>query len=275
MIPQAMPTTPSAPSDLLAQVANPHSAPPQPPQVVQALLDAERAAKHPRPALAVERLLGQWQLRFTAPKKPAYKAGEPIGKGFYWPAFAPGTITFSCPDVASDDAEAASLSLETPASGTTVSDCSIADHPIADRSLTADNPTADNSAADRSLTADNSTANNSAADNSAADRSTADRRLPEPLTIENQIRFGPLALKFSGPAKFLAKQNLLAFDFVQLQVLVGGTPLLNVPLKGRIDPDAFAHTAIAKLPFFAFFAATDQYLAARGRGGGLALWVKA
>lgn len=265
MIPQAMPTTPSAPSDLLAQVANPHSAPPQPPQVVQALLDAERAAKHPRPALAVERLLGQWQLRFTAPKKPAYKAGEPMGKGFYWPAFAPGTITFSRPDVAGDRSRAESPSLEVPASGTAVSE-----HPIADRSLTADNSTADNSAADRSLTVDNPTANNS-----AADRSTADRRLPEPLTIENQIRFGPLALKFSGPAKFLAKQNLLAFDFVQLQVLVGGTPLLKVPLKGRIDPDAFAHTAIAKLPFFAFFAATDQYLAARGRGGGLALWVKA
>ncbi|MEY3298237.1 MAG: hypothetical protein RLZZ597_1497, partial [Cyanobacteriota bacterium] len=46
------------------------------------------------------------------------------------------------------------------------------------------------------------------------------------------------------------------------------------PIKGRVGADHFPSTPIAKLPFFAFFAATDQYLAARGRGGGLALWVK-
>jgi len=31
---------------------------------------------------------------------------------------------------------------------------------------------------------------------------------------------------------------------------------------------------IAKLPFFAFFLVTEDFIAARGRGGGLALWVK-
>ena len=224
MILQSMPTT-LTPSTLLAQAANPNAARPQPPQVVQALLDIERAAKHPRPTLAVEALLGEWRLRFTAPNKPAYKSGEPIGKGFYWPALTPGTIRFSRPTTPSE-----------------VAAPSTSDHPIPSPP--------------------------------APGRPTLGEPTPECLTIENQVQLGPLALRFSGPAKFLAKQNLLAFDFVQLQVLVGRIALLKIPIKGRVGADHFPSTPIAKLPFFAFFAATDQYLAARGRGGGLALWVK-
>jgi hypothetical protein len=201
-----MSATLSAAPDILAQVADSQSPRPQPLQVVQALLDTERAAKHPRPAIAVESLLGQWQLRFTAPNKPAYKAGEPTGKGFYWPGLAPGTIRFSRP--APDD------------------------------------------------------------------QSAPDPSLPDRLAIENQIQLGPLALRFSGPAKFFKKQNLLAFDFVQFQVLLGRLCLLKLPIKGRAGTETFATTPIGKLPFFAFFAATEPYLAARGRGGGLALWVK-
>jgi len=36
----------------------------------------------------------------------------------------------------------------------------------------------------------------------------------------------------------------------------------------------FYDQPIAKLPFFAFFLVTEDFIAARGRGGGLALWVK-
>ncbi len=206
MSPQTMSTPLSTAPDILAQVASANSPRPQPPQVVQALLDTERAAKHPRPAIAVESLLGQWQLRFTAPNKPAYKAGEATGKGFYWPKLAPGTIRFSRP----------------------------------------------------------ATANQAGPESSP----------PDILAIENQIQLGPLALRFSGPAKFLQKQNLLAFDFVQLQVFLGQLCFLKLPIKGRAGTDNFATMPIAKLPFFAFFAATQPYLAARGRGGGLALWAK-
>lgn len=227
MIPQAMSTPSATTSNLLNQVADRTSPRPQSPQVVQALLDTERAARHPRPSLALESLLGQWQLRFTAPNKPAYKSGVPTGKGFYWPVLVPGTIRFS---------------RSVPVSPGPVSDASIPDTSVLGSS-TADAPT-------------------SASPN------------PDRLTIENQIRLGPLALQFSGPAKFLAKQNLLAFDFVQLQVSVGGLRLFKFPIKGRSSSEDFATIPIAKLPFFAFFAATEQYLAARGRGGGLALWVK-
>lgn len=217
---------PSSPAlhtlDILAQVADGHRPPPPAAPVVQALLDAERAAKHPRPALALESLLGQWRLRFTAPNKPAYKAGEPVGKGFYWPGIFPGTITFRPADPSPPRPPNPGAS--TPA------------HPspqVASEPLSA-----------------------------------------SALTIENQIQFGPLALRFSGPAKFLAKQNLLAFDFTQVQLFLGGWCPVKWPIKGRVGTEDFAQTPIAKLPFFAFFAATDYYLAARGRGGGLALWAK-
>ena len=36
----------------------------------------------------------------------------------------------------------------------------------------------------------------------------------------------------------------------------------------------FYEKPIAKLPFFVFFLVTENMIAARGKGGGLALWVK-
>jgi hypothetical protein len=39
--------------------------------------------------------LGNWQLRFTAPKKPALKAGQPTSGGFYVPGLAVASISFS------------------------------------------------------------------------------------------------------------------------------------------------------------------------------------
>ncbi|NJL49562.1 MAG: hypothetical protein HC929_21680 [Leptolyngbyaceae cyanobacterium SM2_5_2] len=170
---------------------------PQPAQVTTALLEAERQAKQQRYGVDAEALLGSWQLRFTAPNKPAYKAGQPVGKGFYWPAIAPGTIRFSRAENQGDA-----------------------------------------------------------------------------LTIQNQLMLGPLKLQFSGPAKFLPKKNLLAFDFVRLQFFVGRWQLLTLPISGKTgNGEAFPTTRISQLPFFAFFAATERYIAARGRGGGLALWI--
>ncbi len=43
---------------------------------------------------------------------------------------------------------------------------------------------------------------------------------------------------------------------------------------GKATATDFYHQPIAKLPFFAFFLVTEEFIAARGRGGGLALWVK-
>ncbi|MGD1929763.1 MAG: hypothetical protein ACFB12_12710 [Leptolyngbyaceae cyanobacterium] len=96
------------------------------------------------------------------------------------------------------------------------------------------------------------------------------------LKVTNELNIGPLTIRFTGPARYPGKKNLLAFDFTHLQVSCFGLAVYQgkVQNKKRAD-NPFEAMAIAQLPFFAFFAATDDYIAARGRGGGLAVWVKA
>ena len=96
------------------------------------------------------------------------------------------------------------------------------------------------------------------------------------LQIANELCIGPLKIRFTGPARYSGKKNLLAFDFTHLEMACFGVSVYRGSAgrrKQRNKP--FEAIAIAKLPFFAFFTATDEYIAARGRGGGLALWVKA
>lgn len=93
--------------------------------------------------------------------------------------------------------------------------------------------------------------------------------------ISNQIQVGGLKLRFTGPAKYLGKKNLLAFDFTQLQILWGDRSLYSGNFRGGTALAAkFDEQPIAKLPFFAFFLVTEEFIAARGRGGGLALWIR-
>jgi hypothetical protein len=169
---------------------------PKPNQVVEALLQAEKAAKQQRLTYPLKPLLGQWRLCFTTgTRKLRKRGGIALGKGFYLPQFLPAGIGFS---------------------------------PVAEQ------------------------------DNRA--------------TINNQIQVGGLQLKFTGLAKYLGKKNLLAFDFSQIQISVGKYAIYTGQLGGgKTD---FEERAIAKLPFFAFFLVTENFIAARGRGGGLALWVR-
>ncbi len=104
---------------------------------------------------------------------------------------------------------------------------------------------------------------------------TPDSERPAGLTIQNQLNILGLKLRFTGPAKMLPHKNLLAFDFERMQVMLGRFTVLSMPVRGgRTQGQDFEVTPIGKLPFFSFFAASGHYLAARGRGGGLALWVK-
>ncbi|HEY9645222.1 MAG TPA: hypothetical protein V6C88_02575 [Chroococcidiopsis sp.] len=94
-------------------------------------------------------------------------------------------------------------------------------------------------------------------------------------TIQNQIQLAGVRLTLTGPCRYLGKKNLLAFDFTHMQVAVlGGTVYDGGIRGGAAKADAFPGQAIAKLPFFAFFCATPDLIAARGRGGGLALWIR-
>lgn len=96
-------------------------------------------------------------------------------------------------------------------------------------------------------------------------------------TIGNQVQLGALRLKFTGPARYLGKKNLLAFDFLNLQLHWGDRTLWQQDIRGGAAQTAafYDQEKIAKRPFFAFFWVAEDFIAARGRGGGLALWVRA
>ena len=92
------------------------------------------------------------------------------------------------------------------------------------------------------------------------------------LTLRNAVNLGPLELRFRGPGWLKAPRPLLLFQFDRLELRLAGRLLLQRDLPAP-QP--------RRQPFFALIArgqggsASDGagvWLAARGRGGGLALW---
>jgi hypothetical protein len=97
---------------------------------------------------------------------------------------------------------------------------------------------------------------------------------PHQLVITNQLNLINSRLKLSGSAHYFGKKNLVAFDFNQMQIDVFQRTVYRGKFPGNsTSVETFYDQAIARLPFFAFFLVTDELIAARGRGGGLALWV--
>jgi hypothetical protein len=93
--------------------------------------------------------------------------------------------------------------------------------------------------------------------------------------IGNQVQLGGLRFKLTGFYRYPSHKNLLAFDFAQAQLTLFGRTLYAGKFgKGNALATEFGDRALSQLPFFAFFLATDQLIAARGRGGGLALWIR-
>ncbi|TBR57219.1 hypothetical protein B4U84_14370 [Westiellopsis prolifica IICB1] len=93
--------------------------------------------------------------------------------------------------------------------------------------------------------------------------------------IGNQVQLGPLLLKLTGPAKYLGKKNLLTFDFTQMHISLFGRVVYKQQIRGgESQTEDFYNQTIAKLPFFSFFLITENLIAARGRGGGLAIWIR-
>ncbi|MBK4730730.1 hypothetical protein JJD41_12775 [Oxynema sp. CENA135] len=93
--------------------------------------------------------------------------------------------------------------------------------------------------------------------------------------VRNQVNLGMLQVTLSGPTKFIPPKNIVAFDFTQMQVKLFGAKLYGGDIRGGQSGEAgFYRDRIAKQAFFAYFLVTDTAIAARGRGGGLALWGK-
>jgi hypothetical protein len=91
--------------------------------------------------------------------------------------------------------------------------------------------------------------------------------------IQNQLRLGGIEIRFTGPCRAHDKQNIMVFDFTQLQVLIGEKVIYSRSIN-KYPVEEFGARSIGKLPFFVFLYAGEKAMAARGRGGGLAVWVK-
>jgi hypothetical protein len=92
------------------------------------------------------------------------------------------------------------------------------------------------------------------------------------LRLCNSVRLGALQLRFEGPGELRGRRPLLVFRFERWQLLLAG----RVLLQGSLAPPAQR-----RQPFFALIGQgrsevagqpATAWLAARGRGGGLALW---
>ena len=85
--------------------------------------------------------------------------------------------------------------------------------------------------------------------------------------INNSINFGLLNIIFIGSAELKGLRPLLTFYFEELKISFSNFPIFNKELKKPEDK---------KMPFFSLIGIStkDKWLCARGRGGGLAIWVK-
>lgn len=110
---------------------------------------------------------------------------------------------------------------------------------------------------------------------SETQNSTGSDTVRSAIAIGNQLRLGPIAFTVNGPAR-RERKHLLAFDFTQMQLQLFGQSLYqsNMQNKSRSD-QPFAQQPLSKLPFFNFFYVSENLIAARGRGGGLAIWSRA
>lgn len=84
------------------------------------------------------------------------------------------------------------------------------------------------------------------------------------LQLRNAVTLSGLTLQFTGPGELNGRQPLLKFRFEQVELLLGRFTLLKRKLP---SPEKLRE------PFFALISRSSEgWMAARGRGGGLAFW---
>ena len=94
-------------------------------------------------------------------------------------------------------------------------------------------------------------------------------------SVENSVKFGLLKIVLTGPVKFWNNKNILAFDFTKMRLSLSGLNLYQGYIRGGKDRENnFDNQTLKQQAFFTYFLIEDNYIAARGKGGGLALWTK-
>ena len=98
---------------------------------------------------------------------------------------------------------------------------------------------------------------------------------PEKGNVENSVQLGLLKIVLTGPVQFWTKKNILAFDFTQMRLSLSGLKLYQGYIRGGKEREnSFYQQSLKEQAFFTYFLVEESYIAARGRGGGLALWVR-
>lgn len=93
--------------------------------------------------------------------------------------------------------------------------------------------------------------------------------------ISNQVHWGGLSLALTGPARCWAKKNIVAFDFTKVEFKAFGRILYKGFIRGgQTSERTFWEGHVRTQAFFVYFLIHEHILAARGRGGGIALWAK-
>jgi hypothetical protein len=94
--------------------------------------------------------------------------------------------------------------------------------------------------------------------------------------VINSVTIAFLQLSLTGPIKFIPKKNILAFDFTYLKVSVWGVNLYQGYFQSGLSRETeFPQKKLKDQAFFTYFLIKDNFIAARGKGGGLALWSRA
>lgn len=187
---------------------------PTPEQVVQALLEVEKASKQQKIRYSLSELTGDWRLCFiTGTRKTRQRAGVVLGAGRYVPSLVTISIAYAASPLAAP-------------------------------------PT-------------------------ATDNNTSYRSSFEMGNVTNRVQLGQLQMALAGPTKLLSKNNILAFDFTRIMLQLSKFSLYQGAVRGGETSEVSFYSAdvgAEKQAFFNYFLVQKDIIAARGRGGGLALW---
>ncbi|MCJ8280683.1 MAG: hypothetical protein MJK14_12490, partial [Rivularia sp. ALOHA_DT_140] len=93
--------------------------------------------------------------------------------------------------------------------------------------------------------------------------------------VENSVQFGLLKIVLTGPVKFWSNKNILAFDFTKMELFLSSLNLYQGYIRnGEAREKDFYQQTLNQQAFFTYFLIKNNYIAARGKGGGLALWTR-
>ena len=93
--------------------------------------------------------------------------------------------------------------------------------------------------------------------------------------VINSVKLAFLQLSLTGPIKFIPEKKILAFDFTYLKIFLGRFNLYQGYVRDGLKRNTdFEQQKLKNQAFFKYFLIEDDFIAARGKGGGLALWAR-